>query len=189
MFSIPTEELWKDISFPGLKRGARYQISDLGRLRIWNVKSDAWRLLTPIGKDYLYYTSFKSEFGWRKRITKPIHRLVAGAFLPLPGEEQKFVIHLDYNKKNNAAKNLKWATQKDLTLHNQNNPKVIAGRIKNRGVVTNSKLTESDVIRLKKKLNRNKNRLNVLAREFGITHTQLNRIRNGENWSHVVVQD
>jgi LysM repeat protein len=43
------------------------------------------------------------------------------------------------------------------------------------------------VIRLKKKLLRSKNPLYKIAREFGITHTQLNRIRKGENWGHVKV--
>ena len=60
--------------------------------------------------------------------------------------------------------------------------------IKRKGEVTNAKLTETQVIRLKKKLIRGKNPLYKIAKEFGITHTQLNRIRRGENWGHVKVE-
>jgi DNA-binding Xre family transcriptional regulator len=31
-------------------------------------------------------------------------------------------------------------------------------------------------------LRSDKNRLKMIAKQFGITHTQLNRIRSGENW-------
>jgi hypothetical protein len=56
-----------------------------------------------------------------------------------------------------------------------------------KGVINNAKLSETDVIRLKKKLKRSKNKLYKIAKEFGITHTQLNRIRSGENWGHIHV--
>jgi hypothetical protein len=42
---------------------------------------------------------------------------------------------------------------------------------------------------IKKLLRNNKNRLKMIARQFGITHTQLNRIRSGENWKYVVLED
>ena len=29
----------------------------------------------------------------------------------------------------------------------------------------------------------------MIAKQFGITHTQLNRIRSGENWGYVVVEE
>ena len=61
--------------------------------------------------------------------------------------------------------------------------------INRKGRITNAKLSETDVIRLKKKLRRGKNKLYKLAKEFGITHTQLNRIRSGENWGHVTIPD
>jgi hypothetical protein len=31
----------------------------------------------------------------------------------------------------------------------------------------------------------NRTRLRVIAKRFGISHTQLNRIRSGENWGSV----
>ncbi len=42
---------------------------------------------------------------------------------------------------------------------------------------------------IKKLLKNEKNRLKMIAKQFGITHTQLNRIRSGENWKHVTIDD
>ncbi|MFT4033894.1 MAG: hypothetical protein QM669_15880, partial [Siphonobacter sp.] len=53
----------------------------------------------------------------------------------------------------------------------------------------NYKLTESKVLMIKKMLKSDKNRLKMIAKQFGITHTQLNRIRSGENWGHVKVEE
>src|SRR5690606_29513347 len=104
-----------------------------------------------------------------------------------PSEGHKFVIHLDFNKANNHYRNLKWVTQEELTEHNSRNPNVKNAARKS--IITNQKLTETDVIRLKRKLQRGNNKLYKLAREFGITHTQLNRIRKGENWGHIKVEE
>lgn len=53
----------------------------------------------------------------------------------------------------------------------------------------NYKLTESKVRIIKKLLKNDNNRLKMIAKQFGITHTQLNRIRSGENWKHVTIED
>ena len=94
---------------------------------------------------------------------------------------QQYVIHLDFDKNNNLVGNLKWVTKETMFAHQKINPNY------KRGVINYSKLTETEVIRLKKKLARGKNKLYKLAKEFGITHTQLNRIRKGENWGHVKI--
>jgi predicted DNA binding protein len=54
-----------------------------------------------------------------------------------------------------------------------------------------AKLTESKVRLLKKKIfdpNR-KTRLKMLAKQFGISEMQLYRIKSGENWGHVKIDD
>ena len=181
-------EIWLPLSFDGLNSAERYEISNYGRVRHFNASIQEFK----IGKlgigDYAYYTSFKTENRSRKYMSKPIHRLVALNFLPKPTDTTKrFVIHKDFDKLNNHADNLQWVNQRELTEHNNRNPKVIAAKLKQKKEPRNSKLTEADVRRLKLKLERGKNRLSKLAQEFGITHTQLNRIRSGENWSHVKV--
>lgn len=95
------------------------------------------------------------------------------------------VIHLDYNKMNNKVENLKWATKREKELHQFKNPDYIA---KN-SVIKYSKLTETQAMRLKKKLldpNR-RTRLKILAKQFGVSEMQLHRIKTGENWGHLKV--
>jgi hypothetical protein len=63
--------------------------------------------------------------------------------------------------------------------HSNDNPAVIKRK------TTGYKLTESKVRIIKRLLKSDKPRLSMIAKRFGITHTQLNRIRSGENWGHV----
>lgn len=176
-------EDWKSINFNGINEKETYQVSNYGRVRIFKAELNNWKILKSANvKGYRYFT-FKSDIDWKHKITKPIHRLVAQFFCEKPSNKHKFVIHLNYIKDDNHFKNLMWYTQQELTEHNKKNPKVIKSRKK--GIITNAKLSETDVIRLKMKLKRGKNKLYKIAKEFGITHTQLNRIRSGENWGHI----
>ncbi|MFW5751904.1 MAG: hypothetical protein ACOCW8_01055, partial [bacterium] len=108
-------------------------------------------------------------------------KLVDEVFVEKPAPGHDYVIHVDYRKDNNHIKNLKWVTKKDMYVHHRTNPNY------KRGQINNAKLSETEVIRLKLKLKRGKNKLYKIAKEFGITHTQLNRIRSGENWGHIKV--
>jgi hypothetical protein len=121
-------------------------------------------------------------------VARLIHRLVAEAFVPKTNPNQKFVIHLDYNKTNNYYTNLKWVTQIELNKHNALNPAVIADKKKRKGRSTEGskvyKLTSSQVSLIKKKMNQGE-LLSKLAVKFGVSHIQLLRIKRGINWSHV----
>jgi len=120
------------------------------------------------------------------------YRLVAEYFLPKDGDDRNFVLHLDYDKVNDRLENLKWANQKELTEHHSKNPTVIAGKAKIIEInikADGRKLTSTQVIRIKKMLQRpdNKTRLVMIAKQFNITTQQLYRIRTGENWGHIKV--
>ncbi len=187
-------EEWRRFTLPGMREGEIYEISNYGRVKHFNKKLDNWQFLTTTNqfKDksgFEYVNNFKRVPGTTKRVTDSIHRLVAAIFCDKPSERHKYVIHKDFNKLNNYSENLKWATQNELNYHNNINPKVKFSRENRKGNITHAKLTETDVIRLKKKLRRGKNPLYKIAKEFGITHTQLNRIRKGENWGHVKIGD
>jgi hypothetical protein len=181
-------EKWKPVWFEGINEQEKYEVSNFGRIRRFKKEVNDWKVLkAQLVNGYRYFT-FKSNTDWKHKKTKIVHKLVAEAFCEKPSDASyTYVIHLDYNKENNQADNLKWANREVLKEHHKENPNYKA--VNRKGRITNAKLTETDVIRLKKKLRRGKNKLYKLAKEFGITHTQLNRIRSGENWGHVKIED
>jgi len=118
-----------------------------------------------------------------KSTSRYVHKLVAEHFLEKESENQIFVIHLDYDKLNNELKNLKWATKKEKEIHQYTNPmwKVYYNSRKNR----NTKLTEGMVRSIKRQLKNNRTRISMIAKRFGVSDTQIHRIKSGENWGHV----
>lgn len=174
------DEKWKEVKIDGKGLHPKYEVSNLGRVKSYAVNKEEGVLLK--GGNVNGYLSVMIRFKDGRNQWNYVHRLVASAFLENDApDKKKYVIHLDYDKKNNAAYNLKWVTLKELHAHNNENPNVLKRR------VTGYKLTEADVRVIKKLLKSNKTRLSMIAKRFGITHTQLNRIRSGENWGHVTV--
>lgn len=176
-----SNENWKPLQFEGLHPREEYMISDHGRMKRKSWKTGEWQIIEASDcKGYRIF-SFKTDIPNRASVTKLIHRLVAEAFIDKDSDMQNYVIHLDYNKSNNHKDNLRWVTKSTMFAHHRFNPNY------KRGQINNAKLTETEVIRLKMKLKRSKTKLYKIAKEFGITHTQLNRIRSGENWGHIKV--
>ena len=174
--SISTER-WKEIDFESNLFHDRYEVSHLGRIKSYAIDKENGRVLK--GGNVNGYRCITVKFG--EDITRQyyVHRLVAETLLDKDSKSQHFVIHLDYNKQNNSIYNLKWATEQELVAHNNKNPEVVKRR------TTGYKLTEADVRVIKHLLRSQKTRLSMIAKRFGITHTQLNRIRSGEKWGHV----
>ena len=170
-------EKWKDVKFERNDSKYRYAISNYGRVKSYAIEKEDGRIL-KMG-NINGYSSVAIKLCNDKSKSFYIHKLVAAHFLTEPGCEQRFVLHTDFDKTNNTVFNLKWADQDQITAHNNKNPAVIKRR------TTGYKLTESKVKVIKKLLSTNKTRLSMIAKRFGITHTQLNRIRSGENWGHV----
>ena len=110
------KEIWKDI--PGTD--GQYQISNLGNARSTFYHTCKWKrnyrikLLKqkPNPYGYLHVSILLNK----KRVSKFIHRMVAMLFVPNPKNKPE-VNHLDGNKKNNAASNLKWVTSSENVKH------------------------------------------------------------------------
>lgn len=183
-------EKWKTLEYQNHQFKYDYQISNLGRIRFHKTPDSDW-IIKKFTKLQMYdYCGFMVLKGDKyKSVSVGIHRLVAINFLSIPDGAHKYVIHIDHDHRNNKANNLRWVDQKGLTAHNMNNPKVKASKDTIQKRIRRATLTETDVIRLKKRLQKSKNPLYKIAKEFGITHTQLNRIRSGENWGHVKIED
>ena len=183
------DEEWKPVYFKGIDPDEKYEVSNYGRIRRFEPKINNWKIHRPANVNGYAYFSFRTtlEANERGRITKSLHRLVAELFIGPTLNDANNVIHEDFNKWNNYFKNLRWATKQEMFQHSRKSPRTKIAIERRKGEITNAKLTATDVMRLKKKLKRGKNPLYKIAREFGITHTQLNRIRRGENWGHIKV--
>jgi HNH endonuclease/NUMOD4 motif len=169
----------------GVENPPSYEVSNLGRLRSFQGFDKKGKIIK--GSVIQGYKSLNIRLSQGKSFNRYVHKLVAESFAKRMSEEHKFVIHLDFDKQNNRFENLKWATKDEMTAHNRLNPAVLNKPIPIR--TKNYKLTESKVKMIKKLLKNDNNRLKMIAKQFGITHTQLNRIRSGENWGRVKIDE
>ncbi len=172
------------IDVEGVENPPRYEVSNFGRLRSFqnNEKGEVIK-----GSVIQGYKSLNIRLPKGKSFNRYVHKLVAETFVSKPSIDHKFVIHLDFDKQSNHFENLKWVTKDEMVAHNRENPAVINKPIPKR--TKNYKLTETKVKMIKKMLQNESTRLKMIAKQFGITHTQLNRIRSGENWGYVKIDD
>lgn len=184
-------EQWKEF-VPDFETKMRYKISNLGRIKSYDQSLENERLLKGAKRDGYPYLVLNSKINGEK-FSKgfSIHYLIGLLFIPRDSEDQTHVLHLDYERANNVITNLKWATYDEMIAHGKKSPHVASGRKRafEKFGPKNTKLSEIDVIRLKRKLldpNR-KTRLRLLAKQFGISQMQLHRIKTGENWGHIIV--
>lgn len=192
------DEVWKEIDLGEDKLRYNYAVSNYGRVVSYSESLEKGRLLKGSLVDgypvFRYKQFYKSENGTKiKNKQIFVHKLVADYFGVQKSDEQQFVIHLDYNKLNNHIDNLKWSTKREMELHQQSNPNVLLAREKRKEIkpYKGHKLNATQVKRLKKKIfdpNR-KTRLKIIAKQFGISEMQLYRIKSGENWAHVSIDE
>lgn len=93
---LPTEE-WREATVGG----RRFTVSSCGRVRGATGK---------ISRGFL-------SGGYLAVGHVYVHRLVAAAFLPAPGDGKRLVNHLDGDKTNNTAGNLEWSTARENAIH------------------------------------------------------------------------
>lgn len=173
-------KLLKDEKYDAEKE--KILISNYGRVKREIAPDEFWEKKRTIVNSFETFSYPKK--GKKSPSAFYVHKIVAGMFLEKPAGT-KFVIHKDHDLTNNHVSNLQWVTQKELTKHQLTNPK----RIAKFGSKACAKLSEAKVRVIKKKLldpNR-RTRLRIIASQFGITTTQLYRIKSGENWGEIKV--
>ena len=173
------KEEWKVVKFDdNISEKENFKISNYGR--IINCKGEKEFLVTESMINGYQNLPLKQKRNG-KSTSRYVHKLVAEHFLEQ--NDGIFVIHLNYVKTDNRVENLKWATKREKELHQFSNPEILKRPRK----ITNSKLTETRVMLLKRKLNdpNRRTRLKLIAKQFGISTMQLHRIKTGENWGYV----
>jgi len=165
------KEQWKEI-----ENYEDYMISDQGR--VFSYKRSIF--LKPGDSStggYLFVILSKN--GVRKH--HRIHRLVALAFIPNP-ENKRTVNHIDGCKINNHVSNLEWNTVKENTQHSFDNglQKAIKG-----SKHVNSKLSEKEVLEIRRLYKTGDYTLKYLAKMFGVCFQLISLIVNRKNWKHI----
>lgn len=101
-------EVWKPIAgYEGL-----YEVSNLGRVR--KISGNAPKMIAVTDNGHGYKIVGINDGHGRKN--HYVHRLVAAAFVPNPNNLPT-VDHIDHNRENNNACNLRWMTQGDNVRH------------------------------------------------------------------------
>ncbi len=170
------DEVWKEIPFADKK----YEISSYGRVKSYCYNKSDGKILKPGLTKGFHTVTFKTN---DKKKTFLVHKLVALVFVPKESDKQTIAIHLDWNKRNNHFKNLKWVTKDEAYARIMPRLQEI-NKIKNKGIVRNSKLKPEDVEVLKGMLDKGIKQ-NVIAKLFSISEMQVTRIKRGENWSKI----
>ena len=144
-----------------------YQIANNGM--VWSVRSKQFMKLRKNQNGYMVVDLRKNN----TKVTKQVHRLVADAFLPHLNPAQDQVNHIDHNRTNNYVYNLEWVTAKQ-----NNNHALISGRYP-------TKVTVSDVIRIRHLYNTTGTSIANLAVQFNVTEGHIRRIINRTAWKIV----
>lgn len=182
------KEIWKAITIDGKKPSVPYMISNHGRFGVSVNGKVEIRQFKPTAGNYRYNTRQK---GVNKAFF--LYKEVAKAFLKKPSPKYKFIIHKDHDYLNDHVDNLKWATPEEHRAHTSNSPRSILAR-KKKAIVKSSHsrvLNEAKVATLKKMIWDPKRKLSFkkLAEKFGVSEMQIYRIKNGEFWYHVKVEN
>ncbi len=180
-------ELWEIYRKDEWPENVKFKVSSLGR--VINLKSGKKKSLTKINKyglkGFAVYIG-KNKWTKGKTTTVILHRAMATCFIPNP-ENKPFVIHKDHNVENNVLSNLAWVSKEEWKLHAVKSPARLKQAKLMKRTCTSRKLTDVQVISLKRKLldpNR-KITIRALAEKYGLSEMQLYRIKKGINWGHI----
>lgn len=179
-------ELWKQLQFKNWKQmRKKYAISSHGRAASYtNDVNEDGKLLE--GSLTSGYRTLNLHVGGGNG-TIYIHREVAKFFNPKNSPKDKFVIHTNHNKTDNHTKNLKWASQKDVSAHQQKSPEKIAYKKAQNSRTKGLKLSAPQVKAIKATINSEKRKLTFkqIATKYDVSEMTIYRIKSGENWTNV----
>lgn len=176
------DEVWKLIKLPHPHKSRRYYVSSRARFKSVDKKTKSEQIIKVSPDPYGHLCmSTRLENGLNHSIR--LYKEVAKSFIKKPSRNHKFIMHKNCKRDDNRVNNLQWVTQEEHKAY-------IKKRWKKIGYtpsVTYSKLTEKQVIKIKKKLKNPKLTKKSIALEFNVSAMQIGRIASGENWSRVKI--
>lgn len=178
-------EIW--VSAPGYE--GRYEVSNLGRIRSLDRTERFLRAgqpsrrrikgkvlnPSPTAEGYLHVSL---RVGGKLRLIR-LHRLVALAFHGPSRPVHREVAHLDGDRANARADNLKWVSRIENSYH-----KRAHGTHQAEEKHPRAKLSRAGVADIKTRLAEGAGQ-SQLAREHGVTPSAIRDIAIGRNWRHV----
>ena len=112
-----------------------------------------------------------------KRIS--VHRLVAEHFLEKPKNNGLQVDHIDGDKSNNSANNLRWVTASENQQYSIMNGTSPVGEKSYK-----AKLTNKQVLDIKQKI-LNNGSVTGIAKEYKVSKHTISFIKRGRSWKHI----
>jgi hypothetical protein len=179
-------EQWKQLQFSGWKElRKKYAVSSHGRAASYSddILKDGKLLSGSITSGYKTLNLHLDK----NNGTIYLHREVAKNFSTRKSPKARFVIHINHKKTDNHSKNLKWATQDEVSEHQQKSPDKLAYKKVQNSRTTGLKLTAAKVKVIKDMLNNPNRKLTYksIASKYNVSEMTLYRIKSGENWGKV----
>lgn len=183
------KEVWKHLEINGKKSNLPYYVSNLGKLGLMEINGKVKVVINKI-KDRNQRIKVRVK---NKDLNASLGKLVATAFIKKESSKKTMVIHKDHDYTNTNAENLKWVTPAKHREHTNNSPASIKAR-KNKIITAKSfakVLTEKQVKEIKTLIWSDKRKLTYqqIAERYGVSNMQIYRIKRGEIWFHVKVEN
>jgi len=183
--NIVMEEVWK----PVLGYEGYYEVSNRGRVRsvdrdvnyVYGKRRVKGRVLKQETSNRGYKRVHVSANGVSKHLT--VHREVSKAFIPNP-EDKRTINHKNCDKTDNSVNNLEWATYSENHNHAHKNG---LSNVPKGSKHHNSKLNESQVREIKKRLDTGDETQGEIAKDYPVTATSISTINTGKLWNHISI--
>jgi hypothetical protein len=184
------KEIWKTITIKGMKKSPLYVVSNHGRFGVKDPKTGKVEVRTYHKQHGGYRFTYRIN-GISKSIS--IYKEVAKAFVKKSSPKHTMIIRKDHDYFNDHSGNLVWATVEQHKEHVTNSPASVKSR-KNRAIVksiTARILDEKKAREIKKLIWAPKRKLTFkqIAEKYGVSEMQIYRIKKGELWFHVKVDN